>query len=100
AYAVKRIEIIGMGANDSRAAVVDQVFKVIRDQPVIDWHQHCADLRNGIVCLEMSVRIRRDVRDAIAFSDSHRLQYRRPAIATLEELAIREPQLSVDHSFA
>jgi hypothetical protein len=48
----------------------------------------------------MSVRIRRDVCDAIAFSDSHRLQYRRPAIATLQELPIREPQLSIDHRFS
>src|SRR6476646_6613690 len=47
----------------------------------------------------MRVRVRGDVGDAIALSDTHRLQERRPAITALEELSVRQPQFAVDDGF-
>ena len=46
------------------------------------------------------MRIRRDVDDAIALLDAERLQRGRPAIAALEEVAVREALRAVDNGLA
>jgi hypothetical protein len=46
------------------------------------------------------MRIRRDVDDAVALLDTERLQRGRPAIAALEEVAVREALGAVDDGLA
>ncbi len=73
---VDRRKVIGAGAHHLRAAVLNQVTEVVRDQPEIDRHEHRADLRHGVERLELRVRVRRDVGDAIALPDAKPLQCR------------------------
>jgi len=46
------------------------------------------------------VRVRRDIGDPVAFLDPKALQRRRPSIASVEKLFIRQPQVAVDDSLA
>jgi hypothetical protein len=48
----------------------------------------------------LRVRIRRDIDDAVALLDTERLQRGRPAIAALEEVAVREALGAVDDGLA
>src|SRR5207237_10850075 len=54
----------------------------------------------GVERLELRVRVRRDVRDAVAAPDAERLQRRRPPIASIEKLRVRQAQRPVDEGFA
>ena len=80
-----------MRANDPRAAVVDDICEVFGGQPVVDRHQHRADLRHGVERFELSVRVRRDIGHPVAGRDIQLLQGVRPAVATIKELRIAEP---------
>ena len=89
-----------MRADDLRAAVLDHVREVVGRQPVVARHDDGADLRNGVVALEMRGRVRRDVGDAVALAHTERLQRRRPAVDPLAELLVREAAIAVDHGIA
>ena len=93
---VDGVLIIGMRADDGRAAVGDQVAEIVRDQPIVERHQHGANLRDGIERLELRVRIRRDVGDPIPGLDAGLLQPRRPSIAPLAELGVGERVRAVE----
>ncbi len=80
--------------------MVDDVLEVVRQQAVVDRHQHRADLRHRVVGFQVRVRVGGDVGDPVAVSDAERLQRRRPAVAPLEELAVGEPHLAVDDGLA
>ena len=67
--AVDRVQVIGMGTHHPGAAVADDVGKVVGDQPVVDRHQHGAELRHGVEGFELRMRVRRDVRHAVAVAD-------------------------------
>ena len=41
--------------------MVDDVGEVVGGEPVVDRHEHRADLRHGVERLELRVRVRRDV---------------------------------------
>ena len=58
-----------MGADDLRTTVVDDVFEIVRNEPIVDWYQNRADLRDRIVPLQMRVRVRGNVSDPIAPPD-------------------------------
>ena len=98
--AVDGLDVVGVSADDLRAAVVDDVLEVIREQPIIDRHQYRADLRDRIIRLQMGVRVRGDVGHPIALSDSEGLQRRRPAIAAFQELCVGQSQIPIDDRFA
>ena len=98
--AVDGLDVVGVSANDLRAAVVDDVLEIIRDQPIVDRHQDRADLRDRIVRFQVGVGVRGDVGHPIALADSEGLQRRRPAIAAVEELRIRQSQFPIDDRFA
>ena len=78
-----------MHAKDAGAAVVDDIGEVFRGQTVIDGNQHGADLGHGIKRLELRVRVRSDIGNAIPTLDSHLLQGGRPAVAAREKLPHR-----------
>ena len=40
--------VFGRGADDGRAAVPDDVREVVGDEPVVDGHEHRAELRDGV----------------------------------------------------
>ena len=69
-------------------------------EPVVDRHQHRADLRHGVERLELRVRVRRDVRHPVAWLHAEPLQRRRPAVAAIEELRVGQPQVAIDHRLA
>jgi hypothetical protein len=79
--------------------VGDDVRELVRAQAIVDGHEDGADLGHGVKRLELCMRIRRDVRDAIAGLDAERLQRHRPPIATIEELRVGEPQVAVHDRF-
>src|SRR5262249_40339871 len=94
--AVETFEIVGVRADDFRAAVRDEVAEVVGDQAVVDRHEGAADLRHRVKGLERRVDIRGDVPDAGPLSDSRALQPRRPAIAALAELPVGQSKAAVD----
>jgi hypothetical protein len=63
-----------VGAHHTGAAVVDDVREVVRRQAIVDGNQHRTDLRNRVKRLELRVRVRRDVDDAVTLLDAERLQ--------------------------
>jgi len=42
ANAIDGFKIIAVCANDARAAMIEEVKKVVRDQEKVQWHQHSA----------------------------------------------------------
>src|SRR5205823_13882734 len=100
ADAVDRLEVVLVRAHDACAAVVDDVGEIVRGKAEVDRHEDGPDLRDRIERLELRMRIRRDVDDAVALLDTERLQRGRPAIAALEEVAVREALVAVDDSLA
>ena len=51
ADAVHHRAVVGMDADDPRAAVIEDVGEIVRDQAVVDRHEHRAELRHGVVAL-------------------------------------------------
>ena len=97
---VDHLEIVGVRAHHAAAAVRDDVCEVLGGEPVVDRHQHRAELRYGVERLELRVGVGRDVRDAIALLDAELLGHRRrPAIAAVAELLVGQPQVAVDQRF-
>ena len=94
------LEVVLVRAHDRRARVLDDVGELVRAQPVVDRHEDRADLRHGVKRLELRVRVRRDVGDAIARLDAERLQRGGPPVAAIEELRVGKPQVAVDDRFA
>ena len=99
ADALDGLKVIGMRANDLRAAVAEDVGEVIGGEAEIDRHGHRADLRHGVVAFEMCVCVRRDECHAIAGLYTKRLQACRPFIATLKKLRVGQPRVSIDDGF-
>src|SRR5438552_13281792 len=89
-----------MCANDTGAAVIDQVKKVLCGQAKVQWHQDSAQLRHGVERLQLRMSIGREIGDTIARANSEPLQNRRPAIAPIEELGVVPARLAIDHSDA
>ena len=89
-----------MRADDPRAAMIDQISEIVRGQTVIQGHQHRANLRHRVKGLKLSVRVRRQISDAIALPNSEALQARGPTIDTIKELRISQAQFAIHHSFA
>src|ERR1700732_3839017 len=88
AYPVDRPQMIRMRTDDSRAAVVDDVGKIIGRQPAIDRDESRANLQDRVERLELSRGVGSDVGNAITRSHSELLKGRRPAVAPLKELPI------------
>src|SRR5206468_11036304 len=80
--------------------MTDDVGEIAGREPVVDWHHNRADLRHRVERLQLRVRVRRDVGDAIARLDAEPLQRGRPPIAPVEELLVAEMQAAVDDRFA
>src|SRR5262245_7280365 len=80
--------------------MVEDVLEVGPDEPEVDRHEHCPDLRHGVERLEMSVRVRRDVRDAIATPDAEPLERARPSVAASEEALVGQPKGAINDGFA
>src|SRR4051812_10643821 len=81
------------------ATMVENVGKVVGDQPVVDRHEHGADLRHSIKRFEMAMGVRSNIDHTVAWLDAQCLQCRRPTVATLEKLPVGESQFSIDNSF-
>src|SRR3569833_4174515 len=94
---VHRVYEIGMHAHDLRAAVREEVHEIFRRQPVVERHDDRADLRDGVVLLEMLVRVECDGGDTIAQADAKSLQRGRPAIASGTEFGVREAVIAIHH---
>ena len=73
ANALNRLEVIGVNADNPRAAVVDHVGEIIRNQAVIERDEDCADLRHGVERFQLGKGVGRDVGDAVAFPHTKRL---------------------------
>src|SRR5213078_3412512 len=86
-----------MCANDTGAAVLDEVKKVVCGQAKVQWHQHSAQLRHRVERLQLRMAIRREICDAIARANSQPLQNRRPTIAPIEKLGVAPTRLTIDH---
>ena len=97
--AVDRLEIIRVGADHRRPAMVDDVLEILRQQPVVDRHQHRADLRHRVVAFQMGMRVRRDIGDPVALAHAHSLQRRGPTVAAVQEFRIGEAQIAIDDRF-
>jgi len=80
--------------------MLDQIRKIIRGQPVVDWHQNRADLRDSVKRFELSVCVGRDISDTITLSHTERLQGVRPTITSVEKLFVVQSQIAVHHSIA
>jgi hypothetical protein len=87
-------------ADDRRAAVRDDVREVVSGQPVVDGDEDRSDLRHSVERLELGMRVRRDVSDAVAGLHAQLLKGERPSIAAIEELPVREALRSIDHGLA
>lgn len=95
---VHGFKIVRMGADHCRTAVVDNVFEIVRAEPIINWHWDRTDLWYRVVAFQMSVRVRGDVVDyTITSMDSEGSERRGPAVATLEELPIVQRQRPIDN---
>jgi hypothetical protein len=46
------------------------------------------------------MRVGRDVRDPVALFHAQSLQRRRPAVAPIEELLVRQPKIAINNPFA
>ncbi len=91
---------VRMHAHDLRAAVVDEIDEVFRRQPIVEWNDHRADLRHGVILFEMVMRVQREGRHAIALLDSEHLERRGPAIAASAEFGVREADVAIYHRLA
>src|SRR5882672_9147128 len=89
-----------MSANDFSATVIDQVNEIVRRQPIIDGYQDRANLRDGIKGFQLGVRVRRNVSHSIPSGHAELLQNRRPAITSIEEFFVSQPQIAIHHGFA
>ena len=89
--AVDSLEIILMRADHLRAAMIDNVFEIFRQQTVVDRHKHRAHLGHGVVSFKMGMRVRRNIGNPVALADAHPLQGGRPPIAAIEELRVTQP---------
>ena len=92
-------DVIGVGAHDPGAAVVDDVLEFFRLQAEIYRHQHGPDLRNRVEGLKLRVGIGRYIGDSIALLNAQALKPRGPSIAAREELRVGEPQVAVNDGF-
>src|SRR5206468_10546815 len=86
-----------MCANDTGAAVIDQVKKVLCGQAKVQWHQDSAQLRHGVERLQLRMSIAREIGDTIARANAESLQDRRPAIAPIEKLGVAPARFAIDH---
>ena len=100
AKAVEQVEVVAVGAQNSRPAVVQDVDEVIGSQPEVHRHKDGAELRHRVERFELCVRIRRDIRDAIAFTRAQPMERCCRAVASIEELGVRPSCAAVDHRFA
>ena len=95
-----RLEVVGVGTDNRRPAVPDDVFDLAWLEPEVDRNQHRSNLWHGIERLELRVGIRREVGDAVALPHPQALQRGRPAIAAVKELPVGEPDRPVDDGLA
>ena len=97
AHALYRLHVVGMDAQNFGAGVRRDVDEILGREPVVDGHQHRADLRHRIERFELLACVGRDIGDTIALPDAHRLQRRRPAVAAREELLVGQAYVAVDN---
>src|SRR2546422_10432089 len=79
--------------------MADDVREIVRCEAEVDGHDDTADLRDGIKRFEQGVGVGRDVGDAVTPSDAETLQRARPAVASIEELAVGVPRRAIDGRF-
>ena len=96
ADAVHRRQVLLGHAEHRGAGVVHDVDEVLAGQPVVDRHQHGADLRHGVEGLQLRVRVRRDRGHPVALRHAQALQCGGPPVAALEELLVVQPEVTVD----
>src|SRR6266852_3766393 len=96
ANAIDAVEVILGCADHGCPRVLDDIGEVIGGQPVVDRHQHRADLGHGVKRLELLVDVRGDVCDSVALANAHPLERGGPAVAAVEELLVGKPEVAVD----
>ncbi len=67
-------KVVRVGAHNARAAMFQDVGKVSRREPEVDRHRDCADLRHGIVGLQMRMGVRRDHGHPVSPADAEPLK--------------------------
>src|SRR5262249_29480894 len=92
-------DVVRVSTNDLCTTVVDNVLKIVREQSIIDWHQHRADLGNCVVRLQVGVRVRCDIGNSIPLLASERLERRRPPVAAVDKLRVCQTQIPIHYSF-
>ena len=88
-----------MRTDDRRPAMIDDVLKIFRQQPIIDRDQHRADLRYSVERFQMRMRVWCDINDPITRSDTDALKRRRPTVTAVEKLGISKPLVAIDNGF-
>ena len=99
-HRLDRADVVRVCADHHRLAVADHVAEISRAQAVIQRHEDRAELRHGVELLEHRMRIGRDDDHPVTGAHAEALQRRRPAIAALEELRIRQAQRAINDGFA
>src|SRR5579884_1634606 len=89
-----------MDADHLCSAMLNNIGKIFSDEAIVDRNEHRSDLGNGVEGLKLSMRIGRDVGDAIALANAQTLEHGGPAITALAKLGIRQAQSFIDHSLA
>jgi hypothetical protein len=94
---VHLVEVVPVYAQHAGPGVVDDVAEVLAGQPVVQRHQHGAQLRYRVERGQLGVRVRGDRGHPVTGPDAEALQRRRPPVAAVEELFVAEPQVAVQH---
>src|SRR5205823_15013595 len=81
-------KVIDVRTDDARAAVLNQIRKIVGGQPVVQRDQNGACLRHDVKRFQLRMGIGGDVSDAVGLFHTERLQRRRPRIASVEKLLV------------
>jgi hypothetical protein len=89
-----------MHAQDLGPAVVREIDEVVGDQTIVQRDDDRAELRHGVILLEVLMGVRRERGHTVALPDPELCQGGRPLVATLTEFCIRQPQLTINDGLA
>ena len=96
ADAVHRVQVLPGGADHGGTGVVDDVAEIVGAQPVVDRHQHRAELRYRVERGQLGHGVRGDGGDPVTGLHAEPVQHRGPPVAQAEELLVGQLPVAVD----
>ena len=96
AHFVHELRVLVVHEHRLHARVVDDVFVVGGDQPVVERHQDRADLRHGVEALQKVVRVRAEDTDPVALLHAQLEQGMTELVAPFLELRVGDAFVTVD----